>query len=166
MYLLIVNVNALKTVPQRRVSEYLETSQEVSVRNQPIWLVQWLSHGTSYLEASCPPNILLQSILSWTFISLVPRPLPDFISQPWKKIGRRPGIKTTSRTGNGGLGQYVTWTRFVLTESTIFGPWRSFDPSPSPEFSQRLRDKIWEGPGDESRVTDVLPRAKPEEVHH
>ena len=34
----------------------------------------------------------------------VPRPLPDFISQPWRKIGRRPGIKTTSRTGNGGLG--------------------------------------------------------------
>ena len=35
--------------------------------------------------------------------SLFPRPLPDFISQPWRKIGRRPGIKTTSRTGNGGL---------------------------------------------------------------
>jgi len=34
-------------------------------------------------------------------ISLVPRPLPDFISQPWR---RRPGIKTISRTGNGGLG--------------------------------------------------------------
>ena len=26
-----------------------------------------------------------------------------------------PGIKTTSRTGNGGLGQYVTWTWFVLS---------------------------------------------------
>ena len=51
--------------------------------------------------------------------SFVPRPLPDFISQPWRKFGRRPGIKTTSRTRNGGLGQYVTWTRFVLTESTI-----------------------------------------------
>ena len=36
--------------------------------------------------------------------SLVPRPLPDFISQPWRKIGRRPGAITTSRTGNGGLG--------------------------------------------------------------
>ena len=36
--------------------------------------------------------------------SLVPRPLPDFISQPWRKIGRRPGTITTSRTGNGGLG--------------------------------------------------------------
>ena len=36
--------------------------------------------------------------------SLVPRPLPDFISQPWRKIGGRPGTNTTSRTGNGGLG--------------------------------------------------------------
>ena len=43
----------------------------------------------------------------WMWHSLVPRPLPDFISQPWRKIGRRPGSKTTSRTGNGGLGQYV-----------------------------------------------------------
>ena len=44
---------------------------------------------------------------SWgkcTMPSLVPRPLPDFISQPWRKIGRRPGTITTSRTGNGGLG--------------------------------------------------------------
>jgi len=36
--------------------------------------------------------------------SLVPRPLPDFISKLWRKIGRRPGIKTTSRTENSGLG--------------------------------------------------------------
>ena len=39
-------------------------------------------------------------------VASFPRPLPDFISQPWRKIGRRPGIKTMSRTGNGGLGQY------------------------------------------------------------
>ena len=44
--------------------------------------------------------------------SLVPRPLPDFVSQPWRKIGRRPGTNTTSRTGNGGLDSYVMWTRF------------------------------------------------------
>ena len=83
--------------------------------------------------------------------SLVPRPLPDFISQPWRKIGRRPGIKTTSQTGNGGLGWYVTWTRFVLTKFTISDPWRTFDPRPSPDFSPRLRNKIWEWPGDEAR---------------
>ena len=38
------------------------------------------------------------------YLRLVPRPLPDFISQPWRKIGRRPGIIATSQTGNGGLG--------------------------------------------------------------
>ena len=47
---------------------------------------------------------------------------------------------------------YVTdqkwWTRFVLTEP---GPRCSFDPRPSPDFSRRLRDKIWEWPGDEAR---------------
>ena len=37
-------------------------------------------------------------------ISLVPRPLPDSISQPWRKIGRRSGINTASQTGNGELG--------------------------------------------------------------
>ena len=35
--------------------------------------------------------------------SLIPKPLPDFISQLWRKIGRRPGSNTTSRTGNGGV---------------------------------------------------------------
>ena len=84
--------------------------------------------------------------------SLVPRLLPDFILQPWRKIGRRPGIKTMSRTGHGGPGQYVAWTRFVLTESTISGPWHRFDPRPSPDFSPQLRDKIWEGPGDKATI--------------
>ena len=46
----------------------------------------------------------LQAIENWTVGSLVPRPLPDFISQPWRKIGRMAGINSTSRTGNGGLG--------------------------------------------------------------
>jgi len=100
------------------------------------------------MMASC---MMLPSFLPLRSVSsLVPKPLPDFIPQPWRKIGRRPGIKTTSRTGNGGLGQYVTWTRFVLTKSTISGPWRSFDSRPSPDLSPRLRDKIWEGPGDEA----------------
>ena len=90
-----------------------------------------------------------QTILSLK-VSLVPRPLPDFISQPWRKIGRSPEIKTMSRTGNGGLSQYVMWILFALTEYTISSPWRSFDPRHSPNFSPRLRDKIWEGPGDEA----------------
>ena len=68
-------------------------------------------------------HLALESV-SWLLqiSSLVPKPLPDFISQPWRKIGRRPGIKTTSWTENGELGQYVMWTGFVLTESTISGP--------------------------------------------
>ena len=41
---------------------------------------------------------------AWEQSSLVPGPLSDFISQPWRKIGRRPGNIATSRTGNGGLG--------------------------------------------------------------
>ena len=39
----------------------------------------------------------------WSLGSLIPRPLPDFILQPWKKIGRRPGIKTTSWARSGGV---------------------------------------------------------------
>ena len=35
--------------------------------------------------------------------SLVPRPLPDFISQVWRKIWRRPGIIATSQAEKGGL---------------------------------------------------------------
>ena len=65
--------------------------------------------------------------------SLVPRPLLDFISQLWRKIRRRPGIKTMSQTGNGGLGlsklrhrpetvdlvctDRKRWSRFVKTTS-------------------------------------------------
>ena len=51
-----------------------------------------------------PRPRLPPSYLSLAVFSLVPRPLSDFISQLWRKIGRRPGIKTTSGTRNGGLG--------------------------------------------------------------
>ena len=33
------------------------------------------------------------------------------------------------------------------------GPWHSNDPRPSPNFSPCLRDKIWEWPGDEARLS-------------
>ena len=49
------------------------------------------------------PYVLYQYYLS----ILASSPGPShiyFISLPWRKIGRRPGIKTTSRTGNGRLG--------------------------------------------------------------
>ena len=35
--------------------------------------------------------------------SLIPRPLPDFISQLWRRIGRRPEINAMSWARNGGL---------------------------------------------------------------
>ena len=51
------------------------------------------------------------------------------------------------------------WTRLVQTESTLrtnrvhhFRSVTLFDPRPSPDFSPRLRDKIWVGPGDEANV--------------
>ena len=108
------------------------------------WPTVWLANGNAYSittarqPGSLPYKYCNQLALILLFHSLVLRPLPGFISQLWRKIRRRPGIKTTSRTGNGGLGQYIMWTHFVLTESTISG---SFDPRPSPNFSPRLRDK-------------------------
>jgi len=55
--------------------------------------------------ASIPHRISI-SVNPWVFSypSLFLRALTDFISQPLRKIRRRPGIKTTSWTGNGGLG--------------------------------------------------------------
>ena len=45
--------------------------------------------------ASIPHRINLISVNPWVFSypSLFPRPLPDFISQPLRKIGRRPRSK-------------------------------------------------------------------------
>ena len=63
------------------------------------WLVLCSAHARTLKEGE---EIIRGSVCK--NLSLVPRPLPDFISQLWRKIGRRPGIKTTSRTGNGGLG--------------------------------------------------------------
>jgi len=54
----------------------------------------WLFSSTYYNQAVSPLSD------SW----LVPKPLPDFISQPLRKIGRRSGIIATSQAGNGGLG--------------------------------------------------------------
>ena len=60
-------------------------------------------------------DILSHSDKCSTRNSLVPRPLPDFISQPWRKIGRRPGIKT--------MQNYVTdrkwWTRLVRNVDSV-----------------------------------------------
>ena len=54
----------------------------------------WVVHDIHYV---CPHTAHVH------FDTLVPMPRPDFISQPWRKIGRRPGNVATSQTTNGGL---------------------------------------------------------------
>ena len=49
---------------------------------------------------------------------------------------------------------------FVLTESTISGLWRSNDLRPSPNLSPRLRDKIWDWPGNEATVHMYTSRSQ------
>ena len=52
-------------------------------------------------------------------------------------------------------------THYVLTESTIFNfPVRDV---PSPDFSPRLRDKIWNWPGDEATQPSEQARTMSEE---
>ena len=55
----------------------------------------WVVHDIHYV---CPTTALYVH-----FDTLVPMPCPDFISQPWRKIGRRPGNIATSQTTDGGL---------------------------------------------------------------
>ena len=50
----------------------------------------------------------------------------------------------TSWAGNGGLGQYKPSPPFLGRDVAMI-------PGPSPNFSPRLQDKIWQWPGDESR---------------
>ena len=69
--------------------------------------------GKDVLTEVSLPDLWDESI-KVTF-SLVPRPLPDFILQLWRKIGRRPGNITASRTRNGGLGYYEPSPHYVLT---------------------------------------------------
>ena len=92
-----------------------------------------LAHSSSNLSQRTEKE------MKW-WSSLVPRPLPDFISQPWKKNWEKAWDH-----------KYVTerkwWTRFVLTESTISSPWHSFDPRPSPDFSHGCEIKSGSGLG-------------------
>ena len=57
---------------------------------------QQTTNGTCY-----PGVTILENYKSTT---LAPRPLPDFVSQLWRKIRRRPGIIAMSWVGNGGHG--------------------------------------------------------------
>ena len=66
------------------------------------------------------------SINTYLEYSLVPRPLPDFISQPWRKIRRR--------WDQNYVMDRKWWTWFVLIESTISGLWHSLIPGLLPIF--------------------------------
>ena len=78
--------------------------------------------GLTVILTACITNldypVMQMTIDHLLSASLIPS---QFYLTAMEKIGRRAGIKTTSWTGNGGLGQYVMWTHFVLTESTISG---------------------------------------------
>ena len=69
----------------------------------------------SMYNACVPSFLFVQFKFLVDGLSLVPRPLPDFISQPWRKIREKAWDQN-----------YVTdqkwWTRLVQTESTISGP--------------------------------------------
>ena len=71
-------------------------------------LLEWTLHAG--LEKST--LLLCITVRALVKFSLVLRPLPEFISQSWRKIGRRPGTNDKSRTENGGLDSYVMWTWF------------------------------------------------------
>ena len=62
-------------------------------------------------------NVLYKSVAAWLlYCSLILRPLPDFIAQPWRKIRRRSGIIATSWTGNGGFVTYKPSPPFWVHE--------------------------------------------------
>ena len=94
----------------------------VSVHDQVLPQCSFLRDHIQYLFVGFHVREELGMRLFPIKLASSPGPSQIFILQPWRKIGRRPGIKTTSQTGNGGFGQYVTWTRFVLTKSTISSP--------------------------------------------
>ena len=70
---------------------------------------QWVSNASSFLGHTFHTHYHVHTGDS---SSHVPKPLPDFMSQPWRKIGRRPGVKTTLRTGR-------WWTRSVRNVDSV-----------------------------------------------
>ena len=77
-------------------------------------------------ESLSKPHTSVIAFQDTCVCSLVPRPLPDFISQLWRKIGRRPGIKATSWTGNGGL-SFVMMTTCPRTMWSVLASSIRFD---------------------------------------
>ena len=97
-YLQRLNSKCLGT----RLSHFLRQSSPPWAHNMSprqhirILLLDFLYNGVTCVRHRLTPSIF----------RLVPRPLPDFILQPWRKIRRRLWIIAMSRTGNGRLGLY------------------------------------------------------------
>ena len=94
-------------------NDYSLKSRLCSHRTRLQWLFKeatfWPHAGSEVVAHMDLNKAIIQNALTWYCVlcyqaSVIPRPLPDFVSQPQRKIGRKPGIITTSRTGNGGHG--------------------------------------------------------------
>ena len=84
-----------------------------------------------------------------------PGPTNTSLDRYWGWLGLACETRAIVLASSPGYSQILSrkwWTRLVQTKSTISSPWHSFDPSPSPDFSSQLRDKIWEWPGDEATI--------------
>ena len=89
--------------------------------------------------------------------SLVPRPLPGFILQPWRKIGRKPGTITMSRTRNGGLRARAEQLRQVTNSLAICFSILE-DSGPSAETCLDTKRRACPQPADFfSRRTRIMP---------
>ena len=81
------------TQARSHINSYMSGKAQENVRSRGVGLVRFNQFPGLY----CIDHILVRNQTAVMG--------PDFISQPWRKIGRRPGTNTTSRTGNGGFGK-------------------------------------------------------------
>ena len=116
-YELQTNVTVVRT--RTTIAAYIQVGVQRTLYKDIEMHAKSMQQGRNDTKVKDKPPLWLSFGGVCLSISLVPRPLPDFISQPWRKIGRRPGSKTTSRTGNGGLSQYVMWTWFVRNVDSV-----------------------------------------------
>ena len=99
---------------------------------------------STYIDKFCPPILSIQYIRPPTklFISLVPRPLPDFISQLWGKIDFSPQLSMRSNVG-------VAWERgqFFITCSMEEDSFLSLTSLPYCK-----QQKAGQGPGNKANL--------------
>ena len=95
-----VQMPSPSTAPQKEKTFTFSAPQTLSEQSSPDPVFDDPAYATGY-KPPPPPKPKTPRYEGTLQLSLVPRPLQDFISQSWRKIGRRPA---TSWTGNGGLG--------------------------------------------------------------